>query len=39
MLILEIMAGLTAYAVAIVAEKYVKTYKPEIWQELNKWGD
>ena len=36
MTLLECIAGITAYAIATIAEKYVKTYVPDVWDELNK---
>lgn len=39
MTILTIAISVTAYLIAVVMEKYVKKYHPEVWEELNRWED
>ena len=36
MTLLELITGLTLYAIAVTAEKYVKTYNADIWDALNR---
>ena len=31
-----LITGLTLLAISITAEIYVKTYNPEVWEELNR---
>lgn len=33
-----IVVGITLYAIAVVAEQYVKRYHKEVWKEMNRWG-
>lgn len=35
MIFLEVITGLTMYAIATVSEKYVKTYNAEVWEMMN----
>lgn len=34
-----IITALTLLALATVLEKYVKTYRPEVWEELNRFEE
>ena len=36
MILLEMITGLTAYAIGAVAEKYIRSYDNATWEELNK---
>lgn len=36
MILLELFAGLTAYAIATVAERYIRSYDNATWEEMNK---
>lgn len=33
--LLEMIASLTAYAIAITAETYIKRYNSDVWETLN----
>jgi hypothetical protein len=35
MILLELIAGLTAYAIGATAERYIRSYDNATWSELN----